>query len=303
MAQRKKVVLVISIITIILLLSGCQIDLLDPKGEIGIEQRRLILTALGVMLLVVIPAIIMVIAFSIKYRQSNTTAKYSPSWGHSYKIEAVVWALPILIIIFLGIKTWKTTHLLDPNKPIHYNNINPLTIEVVSMDWKWLFIYPAQGVAAVNQVSFPINTPVVFKITSFSVMNSFFIPRLGSQVYAMAGMQTKLHLIANKPGIYKGISSAYSGRGFSGMKFTAIATDNVTSFNKWISQARNAPDTLNNMEALQKLAIPSENNKVVFFSRVKRHLFDDIINKFRKGSRTISDLPQIGMHLPIKFKD
>lgn len=294
------------ILVTILLLTGFQIDLLDPQGEIGIEQRRLILTALGVMLLVVIPVIIMVIVFSIKYRQSNTTAQYSPSWDHSYKIEALVWAIPILIIIFLGIKTWKTTYLLDPNKNITYHNVKPLIIEVVSMDWKWLFIYPEQGIAAINQVAFPIHTPLLFKITSFSVMNSFFIPRLGSQVYAMAGMKTQLHLIANKSGIYKGISAAYSGRGFSGMKFTAIATPDITSFNNWISQARISSATLKNMKSLEKLALPSENNKVLFFSRVKHHLFDDIINKFRfrKVSTTLSSkLFSPDTPLPLNCKD
>ncbi|WWP01874.1 MAG: ubiquinol oxidase subunit II [Candidatus Dasytiphilus stammeri] len=280
MAHSKNILLS-SVIAMTLLLSGCDIALLNPKGQIGIEQRSLILTALSLMLIVVIPAIIMAIGFSVKYRNTNLHAKYRPEWAHSYKIEAIVWIIPILIITLLGFITWKTTYLLEPKTPIH-SNVKPITIEVVSMDWKWLFIYPKQSVAAVNQLAFPVNTPVEFKITSWSVMNSFFIPRLGSQIYAMAGMQTKLHLIANEPGIYKGISSAYSGQGFSGMKFTVIATPDVTSFNHWIAQAKQAPATLNTMESLEKLATPSENHPVEFFSSVKPSLFTDIQKKFMK---------------------
>lgn len=254
--------------------------LLNPKGQVGLEQRTLILTAIGVMLIVVIPAIIMAIVFSIKYRNNNINSKYNPDWSHSYKIEAIVWIIPILIIMFLGMITWKTTHFLDPNKPIH-SKVKPLIIEVVSMDWKWLFIYPEQGVAVVNEIAFPINTPVEFKITSFSVMNSFFIPSLGSQIYAMAGMQTKLHLIANEAGTYKGISAAYSGKGFSGMKFRVIATSNMSSFDHWIAKAKHATATLNTIESLEKLAAPSTNNPVEFFSSVKPNLFKYIINKFK----------------------
>ncbi len=154
-------------------------------------------------------------------------------------MEAVVWTVPILIIIFLAVLTWKTTHALEPSKPLAHDE-KPITIEVVSMDWKWFFIYPEQGIATVNEIAFPANTPVYFKVTSKkvlyfkvtsnSVMNSFFIPRLGSQIYAMAGMQTRLHLIANEPGTYDGISASYSGPGFSGMKFKAIATPDRAAF-------------------------------------------------------------------------
>ncbi|EQC3344624.1 ubiquinol oxidase subunit II, partial [Escherichia coli] len=162
------------------LLSGCNSALLDPKGQIGLEQRSLILTAFGLMLIVVIPAILMAVGFAWKYRASNKDAKYSPNWSHSNKVEAVVWTVPILIIIFLAVLTWKTTHALEPSKPLAHDE-KPITIEVVSMDWKWFFIYPEQGIATVNEIAFPANTPVYFKVTSNSVMNSFFIPRLGSQ--------------------------------------------------------------------------------------------------------------------------
>jgi len=274
-----KILGMLSLITGAALLSGCDSALLDPKGQIGLEQRSLILTALGLMLIVVIPAIVMVIGFAWKYRASNKEAKYSPNWSHSNKVEAVVWTIPILIIIFLAVLTWKTTHALEPSRPL-VHDAKPVTIEVIAMDWKWFFIYPEQGIATVNEIAFPANTPVEFKITSNSVMNSFFIPRLGSQIYAMAGMQTKLHLIANEAGTYDGISANYSGAGFSGMKFKAIATPDAATFNQWVAQAKQSPKVMNDMDAYNKLAAPSEYNKVEYFSSVKPDLFVNVINKF-----------------------
>lgn len=268
----------LSLIAGTVLLSGCDSALLDPKGQIGLEQRSLILTAFGLMLIVVIPAILMAVGFAWKYRASNKEAKYTPNWSHSNKVEAVVWTIPILIIIFLAVLTWKTTHALEPSKPLVHDE-KPLTIEVISMDWKWFFIYPEQGIATVNEIAFPANTPVEFKITSNSVMNSFFIPRLGSQLYAMAGMQTKLHLIANEAGTYDGISASYSGKGFSGMKFKAIATPDAQAFDQWVAQVKASPQVMNDMAAYEKLAAPSENNKVEYFSSVKPGLFVDVINK------------------------
>lgn len=261
------------------LLSGCDSALLDPKGQIGLEQRSLILTAFGLMLIVVIPAILMAFGFAWKYRASNKDAKYSPNWSHSNKVEAVVWTVPILIILFLAILTWKTTHSLDPYRSLESDK-KPLTIEVVSMDWKWFFIYPEQGIATVNEIAFPENVPVEFKVTSNSVMNSFFIPRLGSQIYAMAGMQTKVHLIANEPGTYDGISSSYSGPGFSGMKFKAIATADQAGFENWVAKVKQSSETINDMAAFEKLAAPSENNRVQYFSSVKPDLFKDVVGKF-----------------------
>lgn len=269
----------LSLIAGAFLLSGCDSALLDPKGQIGLEQRSLILTAIGLMLIVVIPAIAMAIGFAWKYRASNKDAKYSPNWSHSNKVEAVVWTIPILIVIFLAVLTWKTTHALEPSRPLEHE-AKPVTIEVIAMDWKWFFIYPEQGIATVNEIAFPANTPVEFKITSNSVMNSFFIPRLGSQIYAMAGMQTKLHLIADEAGTYDGISSNYSGKGFSGMKFKAIATPDMDTFNQWVAKAKQSPEVMNDMATYEKLAAPSEYNKVEYFSSVKPDLFKDVINKF-----------------------
>lgn len=274
-----KILGMLSLITGAALLSGCDSALLDPKGQIGLEQRSLILTALGLMLIVVIPAIVMAIGFAWKYRATNKEAKYSPNWSHSNKVEAVVWTIPIFIIIFLAVLTWKTTHSLEPGRPLDHD-AKPVTIEVIAMDWKWFFIYPEQGIATVNEIAFPANTPVEFKITSNSVMNSFFIPRLGSQIYAMAGMQTKLHLIANEAGTYDGISANYSGAGFSGMKFKAIATPDAATFDQWVAKAKQSSKVMNDMDAYNLLAKPSEYNKVEYFSSVKPNLFVDVINKF-----------------------
>ncbi|MBC3379315.1 cytochrome o ubiquinol oxidase subunit II [Serratia fonticola] len=269
----------LSLIVATVMLSGCDMVLMDPKGAIGVEQRRLILTAIGLMLIVVVPVIFMAFAFAWKYRASNKSAKYSPNWSHSNKIEAVVWTIPIIIIAILGTITWKTTHALDPFKPIVADK-KPMTIEVVSLDWKWLFIYPEQGIATVNELAFPKDVPVEFKVTSNSVMNSFFIPQLGGQIYAMAGMQTKLHLIGNESGQYKGISSGYSGAGFSGMKFTAIVTPTEGDFDQWVNKVKGSPNTLDTTSDFNKLAEPSENNPVEYFSSVKPNLFKETIAKF-----------------------
>lgn len=278
-----------------LLLSGCNTALIDSKGVIGLEQRTLILAAIGLMLIVVIPVIIMAFAFAWKYRASNTKAKYSPDWFHSNKIEAVIWTVPVIIIAILATITWKTTHSLDPYKPIATNK-ELMTVEVVSLDWKWLFLYPEQGIATINELVIPRNVPVQFKITSDSVMNSFFIPQLGGQIYAMAGMQTQLHLIANEAGTYKGISASFSGRGFSGMKFNTIATPTHTDFNNWVARVKSAPHQLATTNDFNKLAVQSVNNPVEYFSAVKPGLFREIISKYSMHDRKIA--PEI-RNIPI----
>lgn len=287
---------ILSLICASALLSGCDMALMNPKGQIGLEQRSLILTALGLMLLVVVPAIVMAVVFAIKYRASNTQATYSPNWSHSNKVELVVWTVPILIIIFLALLTWKSTHALDPTKPIE-SDAKPITIQVVAMDWKWLFIYPEQGVATVNQIAFPTNVPVKFEITSNSVMNSFFIPRLGGQIYAMAGMNATLHLIANEPGSYDGISSNFSGRGFSGMKFKAIATPDQKGFDDWVAQVKASPETLTTMEAYEQLAAPSEYHPVEYFSSVKPDLYHAVIDKFMGNGKSMDTTGHEGMDM------
>ena len=205
------------------LLGGCDWAILDSKGQIGMEERSVIATATWLMLIIVVPVIAMIGAFAWKYRASNTRAQYSPDWDYSHRIAAAMVLIPSAIIICLSVIAWRTSHALDPYRPLD-SEAKPVTIEVVALDWKWLFIYPDQQLATVNEIAFPTDVPINFRITSGSVMNSFFIPQLGGQIYAMSGHAEQLRLIANQPGTYDGISANYSGGGFSDMKFKAIAT-------------------------------------------------------------------------------
>jgi len=265
------------------LLTGCQGGVLDPKGQVGADEKSLIITATVLMLLVVIPVILMTLGFAWKYRASNEKATYTPKWSHSNKIEAVVWIIPIVIVTFLAILTWNTTHKLDPYRPLDSDK-KPINIQVVALDWKWLFIYPDLNIATVNEIAFPANTPVNFKITSDAAMNSFFIPQLGGQIYAMAGMQTKLHLIANESGTFNGMSSNYSGGGFSGMKFKAIATATPGEFDAWVKKAREGKSL--DAGAYQQLLKRSENNPVQYYASVTPNLFYGVLNKYMASHQT-----------------
>lgn len=262
-------------------MSGCDLDVLNPKGSVGVAEKSLIVDSTIAMLIVVVPVIALTAWFAWRYRASNKTAAYLPKWAHSNKIEVVVWTVPTLIIAYLAILTWNSTHALDPYKPLQ-SQIKPINVEVVALDWKWLFIYPDLGIASVNQLEFPVGTPVNFRITSDSVMNSFFIPQLGGQIYAMAGMQTQLHLMANEAGDYAGESANFSGRGFSDMKFRAIATSNA-DFESWVSKVKASPTQLD-ADVYGALAAPSEKNPVAYYSHVGPVLFNNIIAKYNNGN-------------------
>lgn len=262
----------------ILLLSGCEGGVLDPKGQVGIDEKYLIVVATVLMLLVVIPVIGMTLYFAWRYREGREHEIYDPKWAHSTKIEVVVWLIPIVIIAILGTLTWYSTQELDPYKPLDHEH-EPITIQVVSLNWKWLFIYPEQGIATVNEVVFPKDVPVEFKITSDTTMNSFFIPQLGSQIYSMAGMTTRLNLIANEAGEFDGISANYSGAGFTGMKFKAIAKDSEQDFEKWVSAVKHSPATLNDNSYAQ-LAKHSENNPVSYYGSVDSQMFQHVVMQF-----------------------
>lgn len=264
-------------------LSGCNdLDLLNPKGAVGIAEKHLIATSVWVMLLVVLPVIFLTLFFAWRYRATNAEAEYAPGWSHSIAIEVVVWTIPALIILYLGILTWNSTHELDPYKPLE-SQVKPIRVEVVALDWKWMFIYPDLGIATVNQLAVPVGTPVNFRITSDAVMNSFFIPQLGSQVYAMAGMKTRLHLIAEEAGDYAGMSANFSGRGFSDMKFRTLALSSQ-DFTAWVQKVRAASQPLN-MSVYQAVAAPSEKNAVRYFSTVNGNLFDEIVAKYNVGGK------------------
>lgn len=266
-------------------LSGCSSALMNPKGPIGMAQRDLIITATWLMLIVVIPVFIMIVSFSWRYRASNKRATYAPNWAHSNAIEAVVWLVPIVIIAILGTITWRSTHELDPRRPIISADARKtINVQVIALDWKWLFIYPDYGVASVNELALPVNTPVRFDITSNSVMNSFFIPQLGSQLYSMGGMQNTLHLIAAETGRYPGLSANYSGNGFSGMKFMTLV-DEQADFDAWIRQAQASSQTLN-WASLQTLAETSQNHPVSHYATVTPGLYQGILGQFMRMNPT-----------------
>ncbi|AEO08808.1 cytochrome O ubiquinol oxidase subunit II [Buchnera aphidicola str. Ak (Acyrthosiphon kondoi)] len=268
-----------SLTLIFFFLSGCDSLLLNPHGTIAIEECSLILISFIMMLLIIIPVIFMTIYFSIKYRSTNINQIYKPDWSDSKKIEIVVWTIPIIIVSILAFLSWSYSHRLEPKKPIASFN-NPIKIDAVALDWKWLFIYPDYNIATINEIVFPVNRPVVFRITSNSVMNAFFIPSLGSQIYAMPGMTTELNLIANNPGKYKGISSNYSGKGFSNMKFTAISVLKDLTFQNWVKKIKTSPLKLNTIKIFNALSIPDEKYSIEYFSSVKKNLFNQIISQF-----------------------
>jgi len=283
------------------LLSGCdQLHILNPQGWVGMQEKHLILTAFIAMLCVVIPVIILTLAFAWRYRQSNTSATYAPKWADSNAIEAVIWLIPIALIVFLAVITYITSHALDPYKPLSSEatvvngsptNAKPIDIDVVALNWKWLFIYPEQGIATINEVAVPVGTPVNFNITSDTVLNSFFIPGIGSQVYAMAGMQTRMHLVANKDGTYEGRTNNFSGPGYSDMVFDVKAMATPQDFDNWVKQAKASSTKLSMDEYADiskfnhDLSVPPPGRAPVqYFSSVDSKLFQNIIAKYNNGN-------------------
>lgn len=274
-----KPILTIATLLVVGLLSGCSDEylLFDPKGAIGEQQKDLIILSFAVMMIVVIPVIVMIVWFCIKYRSGNTQAEYKPNWSHSNKIEFWVWSIPCAIIIWLGIITYQTSYSLDPRKAIEHDK-QTLRVHVVALDWKWLFIYPEQRIATVNELAIPVDTPVEFLITSDTVMNSFFIPQLGSQIYAMAGMENQLNLIGNEEGIYRGYSANYSGFGFSGMKFkTHVVSDD--SFNEWVNNVKGSNELLTEPR-YKELSKKTKDHAVEYFSDVNPLMFNNIIENY-----------------------
>jgi cytochrome o ubiquinol oxidase subunit 2 len=266
------------------LLSGCNMVVLHPAGDVAQQQGNLVLISTVLMLLIIVPVMALTALFAWRYRAANKEATYEPDWDHSTQLELVIWAAPLLIIICLGALTWVGTHLLDPYRAIARTapgtpikaEVKPLEIEVVALDWKWLFIYPDQKIATVNEIALPVDRPVRFRISSSSVMNSFYIPALAGQIYAMPGMETKLHAVLNKPGSYEGFSANYSGAGFSHMRFRVQGVDNK-GFDDWVSKVR-ASDKGLDRTAYLVLERPSEKEPVRHFASVDADLFDAIIN-------------------------
>lgn len=253
---------------------------LNSQGQIANKQRDLIIFTSLLSLLIVIPVFFMTFWFAWKYREGNTKAKYSPDWDHSAIAETIWWTVPLIMILVLAVITYKTSHELDPFKPI--SSAKPtLTVQVVALDWKWLFIYPEQQIASLNYLQFPKDTPVKFEITADAPMNSFWIPQLGGQIYAMSGMSTHLNLIADKAGDYRGSSANISGRGFADMHFIARASSDA-QFNGWVNLAKSSDKALTANE-YAKLARPSRNNPPQLYSNVDPNLYDTIVVKYMSG--------------------
>jgi cytochrome o ubiquinol oxidase subunit 2 len=232
------------------------------------------------MLVVVAPVIVATLAFAWWYRPSNARAARTPDFSYQGSIEFVVWSIPALVVILLGGVAWIGAHQLDPRAPIA-SEMRPLRVEVVSLDWKWLFIYPDQGVAAVNELVIPANTPVTFRLTSATVMNAFFIPQLGSMIYTMPGMVTHLNLLADRAGAYRGLSANFSGDGFSDMRFTARAIPE-DEFRDWVAQTLAGGAALD-AAGYAALAKPSSAVKPGTYRLVDPHLFERIAGQQAPG--------------------
>jgi cytochrome o ubiquinol oxidase subunit 2 len=268
---------VVVILATVLALHGHNFAVLNADGIVGRKERNLIVFASLLSLIVVIPVFVMLFGFAWKYREGNKKATYKPDWDHSRVAETIWWVVPLILIGILGIVAWNSSHDLDPYKAL-VSNTQPIQVQVVALDWKWLFIYPQLGIASVNFLEFPVDTPVNFTITADAPMNSFWIPALGGQVYAMPGMSTQLHLMASKTGDFKGSSANISGKGFAGMKFVARSSTS-TDFAKWVKTVKKTPKILNQVN-YASLAMPSENNPASYYSTVSKDLYDGIVMKY-----------------------
>src|SRR2546429_4778355 len=261
---------------LLLPLAGCSGGVLDPQGPIGAANTKILLNALGIMLVIVVPTIVAALVFAWWFRASNARARYRPEFVYSGGIEMVVWGIPILVILFLGGVIWIGSHDLDPFKPIASPE-KPVELEVVSLDWKWLFISPEQGVASVNELVVPAGVPVHFSLTSASVMNMFFVPQLGTMIATMNGMVTQLHLAADKPGEFYGQSAQYSGGGFSDMNFTVRAVPQ-DAFAQWVATARQSGSALDRSSYLA-LCQQSSNVRPFTYRAVDAGLFNAVVSQ------------------------
>ncbi|WP_082222393.1 ubiquinol oxidase subunit II [Mesorhizobium loti] len=248
--------------------------ILAPQGPIAASELKILLNATAIMLAVIVPVIVLTLGFAWWFRVGNKNAQRLPDWSYSGRIELVIWSIPTLIVVFLGGIAWLGSHDLDPYREIQ-SKTPPLTVQVVSLDWKWLFIYPDKNLASVNQLVLPANTPINFQLTSASVMNSFFVPQLGSQIYTMAGMTTRLSLLADRTGIFPGISAQFSGAGFSDMRFDVVVKSS-DDFEAWVNTTRQGKGVLD-PAAFAKLAQQSSNVTPTTFAGVEPRLFDPIV--------------------------
>lgn len=264
----------------LLYLFSSSVIVLNPAGMIGEKERDLLLLSTYIMLLIVIPVLLLTFWIAWRYRATHKNPKYDPDWDNSHLAEALWWGIPLVIIIALSVITWKSCHDLNPFKPIASDQ-KPLKIQVIALEWKWLFLYPEQGIATVNYVEFPEKVPLEFEIASDAPMNSFWIPELGGQIYAMSGMRSKLYLIANKEGTYRGVSANISGQGFSGMTFQAKSVS-AAAFDSWVASSQQSAGLT--WDQYNQLVVPSSYNPPATYSLPERDLFEGIIDKYKKGT-------------------
>ncbi len=271
-------------------MQGNTIALFEPAGTVARQQRNLIVFAGFLSLFVIVPVFVLLAWILWRFRDGNHTAQYRPNWDGSAKLEALWWGLPMVLIIILAVVTFKTSHSLDPYQALE-SQVKPVTIQVVALEWKWLFIYPEQNIATVNYLKIPENTPINFEITSDAPMNSFWIPQLGGQVYAMSGMQTKLHLMADNVGSYRGQSANISGEGFSGMKFS-VESVSKTDFTDWVTTVWESPDELTTTR-YAALSKPTKDDPVLLFGSRDQSLYRSILTKYNgsHGTNNHSGMP------------
>lgn len=289
----------ILILALITLLSGCKMAILDPKGIIAADEKHLFIFAMLLMLVIVIPVIVLTFVIAWRYRASNTKAKYSPEFTHSTWLEITCWTVPCIIIAILATITWTSSHKLDPYRPLDVKG-KPIIIQAVALDWKWLFIYPKEKIATVNYVQIPVNVPVRFLITSDAPMNSFEIPQLAGQIYAMTGMHTKLNLMASKVGSYTGLSTNFSGDGFSNMHFVVKVTSKK-QYTNWVHHVQKTPVHLT-LKKYNKLVKPSENDPRSYFSAPAHDLFNTIMMKYMGPDMPMMNNGAMNMKMKMKMK-
>ena len=255
-------------------LSGCNQGVLDPKGPIAFAERQILFNSLGIMLAIVIPTILATLGVAFWFRSTNTRAIYRPDFVYSGRLELLVWSIPAMTVLLVGGVAWVGAHDLDPRKPIA-SALKPVIVQVASLDWKWLFIYPELGIASVNHLTIPVGTPISFELTSSTVMNSFFVPQLGSQIYTMSGMTTHLLLQADQSGTYPGLSANFSGDGFADMRFTVDAVP-AEHFAQWVTATRNSGPVLD-ASTYEELAQPSQAVAPFTYRSVAPDLFKGIL--------------------------
>jgi cytochrome o ubiquinol oxidase subunit 2 len=272
---------------LVLLFQEKDVVVLHPKGYVAEEQKNLFLISTILMLIVVIPVIVLTFVFAWRYRENNPKANYRPDFNHSVIAEILWWGIPLIIIGVLCFYTWHYTHKLDPYKTLDTKDKKGLTIQVVALQWKWLFIYPEQNIATINYFNIPEKTPVTFEITADAPMNSFWLPELGGQIFAMPGMKTELNLIADQLGSFKGSSANISGKGFAGMTFTANSLTDA-EFNDWIASVKQSTNGLD-LKDYEKIKAPSEYNPEENFVLKRVDLFNDILMKYMMPMPNLSN--------------